>query len=662
MIKWSGTMAQAMEVEAHRCREGCACREAGGRRWRRENSRAGPLVNRLGWAFLALVSAVVVGELLGEQLGLLRRVPPWLTVPAVLVGGYPVFRGTVRSLLRGRISSYALMSLGVVGALLAGEYSAAVLIVFFMRVADRLESYTLSRSRRAVQSLLRLAPERAVVLREGREVAVSPEELQPGERVVVRPGERIPADGTVVAGQAYVDQSPVTGESVPVEKTPGSRVFAGTIAHGGALEVEVERTGAESTLGRVIRLVEEAERAKAPVQLVADRFTAWYIPVVLGVAGITYLWTRQLSPALAVLLVACACAIALATPTAVIAAVGQAARRGILIKGGKYLELLARVDTVVMDKTGTVTRGRPVLVGVVPAPGFSEREVLAQAARAEGRSEHPVARAVVEAARAQGMEVVPPGEFQALPGMGVKAGEVLVGSRHFLERERVEVGPELLQAAGSWEEEGKTVFFVALGGRAVGALAVADELRPEVPEVLEALKGLGVRGFLLLSGDAERPTRAVARTLGVDYRAGLLPEDKIGVLRALQREGRVVLMVGDGVNDAPALAQADVGVAMGAAGTDAALEAAPVVLMGDDWRALPGAILTGRRAFQVIKQNLALGVVYNAVGITLAALGFLPPVLAAAGQSVPDFLIMLSSARLLREPARRGAAPIQRKP
>ncbi len=643
MINWP-EMARTAEMQARRCREGeCAGREA-------EERRGEPLGIRLGWVFLVLVSAVVVGTLLGEQLGLARRIPPWLAVAAVLAGGYPVFLSTVRSLLRGRISSYALMSLGVAGALGAGEYRAAVLIVFFMRVAERLESYTISRSRRAVRSLLQMAPEKAVVLRQGREVTVAPEELRPGERVVVRPGEKIPADGRVRAGRAYVDQSPVTGESAFVEKVPGSRVFAGTIAHGGTLEVEVERVGAETTFGRVVRLVEEAEKAKAPVQLVADRFTAWYIPVVLGVAGITYLGTQKLSSALAVLLVACACAIALATPTAVIAAVGQAARRGILIKGGKYLELLARVDTVVMDKTGTVTRGRPVLSGVVAASGFSPEEVLFRAAQAESRSEHPAARAVVEAARARGMELRPPAEFEALPGMGVKAGEVMVGSRQLLEREGIEVEPALLQAASSLEEEGKTVFFTAWGERATGILAVADELRPEVPEVLETLGRLGVKRFYLLSGDAERPTRMVARALGVDYRAGLLPEEKIAFIRALQEEGRVVLMVGDGVNDAPALVQADVGVAMGAAGTDAALEAAPVVLMGDDWRALPAAILTGRRAFRVIRQNLALGVIYNAVGLTLAALGLLPPVLAAAGQSVPDFLIMLSSARLLRDP------------
>jgi Cd2+/Zn2+-exporting ATPase/Cu+-exporting ATPase len=532
-------------------------------------------------------------------------------------------------------------------------------IVFFMRVSDYLEGLTTDRSRQAIRALMRLAPETAHRLRDAGEKDtdaavedVSVDALRPGDRVVVRPGEQIPADGQVEKGTAAVDQSPITGESMPVDKEAGREVFAGAIVHGGALTVRVTRAGADTTLGRVIQLVEEAEANKAPVQRVADRFTAWYIPVVVAAAGVTYLLGRSFTAAIAVLLVSCACAIALATPTAVIAAVGRAARRGILIKGGRYLELLARVDTVVMDKTGTLTFGRPAVTNVAALDGRPEDEVVRLAATAEQLSEHPVAAAVRQAARERGLDAGPADEFEAQAGMGVRArsngSRLLVGSRRLLEAEDLSLPQEAESRAAAWQEEGKTTFFLAIDERVVGLLAVADEPRPEVPEALRTLRELGIERLLLLTGDNARTARAEATRLGVEYRAELLPEDKIEVVKDLQHQGHTVLMVGDGVNDAPALAQADVGVAMGVAGTDAALEAADVALMQDDWRALPEAVQVGRRTFRVIQQNLALGVLYNVVGITLAAVGILSPVAAAAGQSFPDLLIMLSSARLLR--------------
>ncbi|MBS3783345.1 MAG: cadmium-translocating P-type ATPase, partial [Anaerolineae bacterium] len=365
------------------------------------------LAERLTGLFMAIVVLVILVETVGERLGLLEaaltRVPPWLAIAAILVGGFPIFRNVVMALARGQVTAHALMMLGIIGALTIGEYTAAVVIVFFMRVSDYLEGLTTDRSREAIRALMRLAPESAHRLRDGEEEDVRVEALRPGDRVVVRPGEQIPADGQVEKGTAAVDQSPVTGESMPVDKGPGSDVFAGTIAHAGALTVQVTRVGADTTLGRVIQLVEEAEANKAPVQRVADRFTAWYIPVVVAAAGVTYLLSRDLTAAIAVLLVSCACAIALATPTAVIAAVGRAARRGILIKGGRYLELLARVDVLVMDKTGTLTFGRPVVTDLAALDDQTKDEVVRMAATAEQLSEHPVAAAVRRAARERGL-------------------------------------------------------------------------------------------------------------------------------------------------------------------------------------------------------------------------------------------------------------------
>jgi Cd2+/Zn2+-exporting ATPase/Cu+-exporting ATPase len=623
------------------------------------------LAERLTGLFVAVVALVVVVEAIGERLGLLEaalaRLPAWVAIPAILVGGYPIFRKVVLALRQRQVTAHALMTLGIVGALSIGEYPAAVVIVFFMRVSDTLEGLTTDRSRRAIRTLMQLAPETAHRLQGGEEDApgeelheedVSVAALRPGDRVIVRPGERVPADGQVETGTAVVDQSPITGESIPVDKQAGSQLFAGTIVHGGALTVRVRRAGADTTLGRIIQLVEEAEAHKAPVQRLADGFTAWYIPVVVAAAALTLLVGRDLRAAISVLLVSCACAIALATPTAVIAAVGRAARRGILIKGGRYLERLARVDTVVMDKTGTLTFGRPAVTDVVALDGHAEEDVLGLAATAEWLSEHPVAAAVRQAARERGLAPPGPEEFEPLVGLGVRAltngARVLVGNAQLMENEGIPMAPDAEGQAVAWQAVGKTAFFVALDERIVGLVAVTDSPRPEVPEALAALRRLGIKRLLLLTGDNERTAKALAQRLGIEYRAELLPEDKIAVVKALQDQQHVVLMVGDGVNDAPALAQADVGVAMGVAGTDAALEAADVALMQDDWRALPEAVRVGRRTFRVIQQNLGLGVLYNVVGIALAAFGVLPPVAAAAGQSIPDLLIMLSSARLLR--------------
>jgi len=490
-----------------------------------DESGASNLADRLTGLFVLAVVLVILVVTIGEQLGLLEaalnRIPPWVAIAAILVGGYPIFRSVVMALRQGQVTAHALMTLGIIGALSIGEYTAAIVIVFFMRVSDYLEGLTTGRSRQAIRALMRLAPETAHRLKdtdaqdaEGAVEEVSVEALRPGDRVIVRPGEQIPADGQVEKGTAAVDQSPITGESMPVDKEPGGEVFAGTIVHGGALTIQVTRAGADTTLGRVIQLVEEAEANKAPVQRVADRFTAWYIPVVVAAAGVTYLLGRSLTAAIAVLLVSCACAIALATPTAVIAAVGQAARRGILIKGGRYLELLARVDTVVMDKTGTLTFGRPAVTNVAALDGRTEDQVVQLAATAEQLSEHPVAAAVRQAARERGLDAGPAEAFETRTGMGVRArsngSQLLVGNRRMLEREGVFLPPDAESQAETWQEEGKTAFFLTLDERVVGLLAVADEPRPEVPEALRTLRELGIERLLLLTGDNARTARAEA--------------------------------------------------------------------------------------------------------------------------------------------------------
>jgi Cu+-exporting ATPase len=477
-------------------------------------------------------------------------------------------------------------------------------------------------------------------------------EVARGEVVLVKPGERIPVDGAVVEGRASVNQASITGESVPVEKAAGDQVFAATICDRGALRIRTERVGPETTFGQILRLVEQAEAAKAPVQRFADRFTAYYIPVVLVVAVATLLAGGSAPAAVATVLVACSCAIAMATPVTVLAAVGQAAKQGIVIKGGRYLEALAKVDTLVMDKTGTLTIGRPDVTDVVTLEGVTEAAVLAVAGSVERHSEHPLAEGVVRAAEQRRITLLEPGEFEAFTGEGVAAtvtGErVLCGTEKLMSRYAVSVSEAIRSRIEVLAAEGKSVMLVARAGQLIGVIALADTLRPEVPEALMALRRLGIRRRLLLTGDRHQVASAIAGRLGVEFEAEVLPDHKIRVIERLQREGRVVAMVGDGINDAPALAQADVGIAMGVAGTDAALEAAHVALMQDDWRVLPAAIQIGRQAFRTIKQNLWFTAGYNVLEIALAAAGWLPPVAAAAAQSLPDVAVMLNSSRLLR--------------
>jgi len=632
-----------------------------------QQNRAALLADRARLAFIGAVGLLAVVAFVAERTGLveaaLERVPPWLALLAVLAGGVPIFVAAIKALLARQITADVLMAVGITAATALGEFAAAAMIVFFMTIAHFLESFTTERSREAIRSLMRIAPKTARVLRDGAEVEVSIEQVQPRDRVLVRPGEQIPVDGRVLTGHSSVDQAPITGESLPVEKNEGDKVFAGTLNQLGMLTVDVTCIGRDTTLGKIVRLVEEAEASKAPVQKFADRYSSYFLPVVLGIGLLTMLVTRDPRHGIAVLVVACPCAVALATPLSVVASMGAAARHGILIKGGLYLEALARVDTVVVDKTGTLTLGKPSVTQIlnlesqISAQAASTQnptsEILALAASLERYSEHPLAGAVIAEASARGLPLDGARDFAAIPGKGVTArvnGDVVcVGTRSLLDERSVQVSADDARRAEELEVQGQTVLWLARGTEALGLIAVADVIRPEVPSAIAELKKLGVRRIVLLTGDNERTAQAVAAQLGIrEVRANLLPQDKIEAVRELQAEGRKVAMIGDGINDAPALAQANVGIAMGAAGADVALEAAHVALMRDDWRQVPEAIRVGRRTFRTIQQNITFGVLYNIAGVSLAALGILPPVLAAAAQSLPDVAVFLNSSRLLR--------------
>jgi Cd2+/Zn2+-exporting ATPase/Cu+-exporting ATPase len=487
----------------------------------------------------------------------------------------------------------------------------------------------------------------ARVERRGVEIEVSVGDVTIGEIVIIRPGEKIPVDGLIVGGQATIDQSAITGESMPVEAAEGRHVYAATIAKLGSLRVRAERIGSDSTFGRVIKMVEEAEAHRADVQRLADKVSGRYLPLVAGIAALTFLISRDPLSMAAVLLVACSCSFALATPVAMLASVGASAKRGLLIKGGKYLEVLARADVLLVDKTGTLTLGQPQVTDVISWNGLSRTEILSIAASVERYSEHPLAEAVRRLAHEEGISLNEPQSFEAIPGYGVRA--VINSHRIAIGGRRMIPAAETFPIAAELEGQGKTLLFIESDGQPVGVLAAADTLRPEVPFALKQLHSLGIRHIELLTGDNERTAATLAEGLGVAFRANLLPEDKIEVVKEFQAKGHVVVMIGDGVNDAPALAQADVGIAMGAAGADVAIEAAHIALMREDWQLVPEVLKIARQTMRIVKMNLAFTTVYNLVGLSLAAFGILPPVLAAAAQSLPDIGIMGNSARLLKQ-------------
>jgi Cd2+/Zn2+-exporting ATPase/Cu+-exporting ATPase len=602
----------------------------------------------------AVLFVIVVGEWMGLFEQLTERVPFAVGLVLVAIAGWPIFVNVARAALKKKITSHTLMTLGVLAALGVGQWATAAVVVFFMRVGDYVENFTTERARRAVKDLTALAPQTARVERDGVETDVPIANVIVGDTVIVRPGETIPVDADVIDGHATVDQAAITGESMPVEMGPGSRVFAATLARLGHLRLRVTGVGPDTTFGRVVKLVEEAEAHRATVQRFADKFTNYYLPVVASISALTLIFRRDPLAAAAVLVVACSCSIALATPIAMLASIGAGAKRGLLIKGGKYLETLARADVLLIDKTGTLTLGKPQVTDIVEIPNsesqtskVEQTEILRLAASAERYSEHPLAEAVRTAAQERHLQLLEPQEFEAIPGMGIRARvngvSVAVGNRRLI--------PEAasLAVVADLEAQGKTLLFVEIDDSLAGVIAAADTQRPEVPAALRQLRAMGVKHIALLTGDNERAASALASQLGVEFRANLLPEDKITIVKEYQAKGHVVVMVGDGVNDAPALAQADVGIAMGAAGTDIAIEAAHVALMRDDWTLVPQVFRIAQRTMGVVKMNLLFTAIYNVAGLSLAAFGIIPPILAAAMQSLPDLGILANSSRLLRQ-------------
>ena len=616
---------------------------------------------------LTLTLALVVGQVGGSA-----AIGTLLLAVSTVAGGWFVVPRGFRAALNRALDMNFLMSVAAVGAWLIGEQTEAAATLFLFAIAELLERHSMDRARNAIKALMDLSPAEATVLREGREERVPVTEIAVGETVVVRPGEKIPVDGVVTEGRSSVNQAPITGESMPVDKEPGADVFAGTLNVQGALRVRSEKPASDSTLTRIIHAVEEAQASKAPSQTFVDRFARIYTPVVVAVAVLIAVvpplvgvgeWSTWIYRALAMLVVACPCALVISTPVSIVSGLAGAARGGVLIKGGAHLEHAGAVTTVCFDKTGTVTEGRPAVTDVLAFDGATENDVLRLALGVERDSEHPLARAILEHGGVRGVPTPESSDFEALIGRGARAR--VDGRAVYLGNERLakELGiesPEMSAALARYEREGKTAVIVvrehANDGAeptsvvvTLGMIAIADQIRPEARDAIRTLRDWGIRRTIMLTGDNEGTARAVAEQLGLDeYRAELLPEHKVEVVRELEARGERVAFVGDGVNDAPALAAATVGVAMGAAGTDVALETADIALMGDDLSKLSFAIQLSHETLRIIKQNIGVSIAVKGVFLVLAVGGWATLWMAVAADMGASLLVVANGLRALR--------------
>lgn len=575
---------------------------------------------------------------------------------ATIVTGYPFLRGALRSLRGGKSpGTDMLVSAATIASLILRENVVALTVLWLLNIGEYLQDLTLRRTRRAIADLLRGTQDFTwVQLADGTEVQVGTESLGIDDLVVVHEQVAIPVDGDVASGEAIVDQSAITGETLPVTVAPGDIVHAGSVVVRGRIVVRARAVGSHTVLGRVVARVEEAQRDRAPIQTVGENFSRRFVPASFVLSAATFLFTGDVRRAMTMLLVACPCAVGLSTPTAISAAIGNGARRGILIKGGSHLEAAGRVDAIVFDKTGTLTLGRHIVTDIVSFhQDWPAEQVLAYAASSEIHSRHPLAEAVIRSTEDKHIAIPAHQECEVLVGLGMRTRAdgrtLLLGSPSLLEQENVAVGPEASRWVQRLRGQAETALLLAVDGALVGLIGLRDEVRPEAVAVLNKLRSSGVRRIVMLTGDHRDTAAAIAAELGIsEWRAEALPEDKLAVVRALHDDGYTVAVVGDGVNDAPALAAADIGIAMGLAGTDVAVETADVALATDDLRRLLDIRDLGTHAVDVIRQNFAMSIAVNAFGLLLGAAGGLSPVLAAVLHNASSVAVVANSSRLIR--------------
>jgi Cd2+/Zn2+-exporting ATPase len=568
---------------------------------------------------------------------------------SAVVGGFPVFKLAVTNILRDfDLTAGVMVSVAMIAALIVGEYGAMALVAFMMVIGEALEDFTRERADHALKELNQLVPAMVTIRRDGEDVETPIGRVREGDIALIRPGGRIPVDGIIVEGTASVDQSSITGESMPIDKAFGEKVYAGTFVSSGALTVEVEEVGETTTLGKMIQLVEEAQITQAPVQRVANRYANFFAPVAIVIAGITWMVTGEPLRGVTMLVAICPCSLVLATPTAIVAAIGNTARNGVLVKHGTAMEQIGKVDVVAFDKTGTVTFGEPIVTGVNPLNGYSEDELLTITASAERSSEHPLAKAIIREASNRGLELQTPEDFESLAGHGISAlvdGKTVAVGEKMLEEKNVHVDSDGIESS---KAEGYTVIPVAVDGALAGYINVADTVRPESAKAIGDLKKLGISKSLLITGDSRIVGEKVGGELGVsETYTEVLPEKKLEIIRNLQADGHKVAYIGDGVNDAPALAAADIGIAMGSIGTAVAMETADVVLLTDEIGQVPYLIELSQATMVNIRTNIAVSMTIVFGSVAASALGVFGPVIGAIMHEVAAVPVIANAATLI---------------
>lgn len=578
--------------------------------------------------------------------------PAWVTV---LISGYPLLYLAISRLIRQRwISSALLITIAMIASIIIGELFAAGEVAFIMAIGALLEDMTVEKAKKGIHNLMKLTPRQARRLIDGTEEFVPVEEIRLGDRLRVLPGEVIPTDGVVLAGNTSVDQSVMTGESLPVDKAIDDTVFCGTMNCFGSVDIKTTQLSKDSSLQKMIDMVAEAENKKAPMQRTVDKWATWLVPIALAIAVIAYIITKDVVRAVTVLVVFCPCALALATPTSIIAAIGQATKHGVIIKSGEALENMGKADTIAFDKTGTLTKGNLTVSDTIShIYGLSEIDLLLLTAAAEARSEHPLGKAILNQAKQTGESIAESDDFTMIPGKGVMAkvhGEtVLCGSSTFLTENGVTITKPAQTELETLQGQGKAVILVAKAGQLAGLIALSDTLRPAVKDMVQQLTSMGVK-TVLLTGDNARTAAYLSKEVGItEVKADLLPGDKVSAVVALQAQGRKICMIGDGVNDAPALKTANVSVAMGGMGSDIAIEAADIALMGDDINKIPYLKQLSNTTLRTIKTNITVSMCINFVAVTLSVLGFLNPVTGALVHNAGSVLVVLNAAMLYQK-------------
>jgi len=598
-----------------------------------------------------VIFPVVLGVLVTISWLLLSFVSEQLSdivaLTVAIVGGAIMLYGSLAELVHGNLSVDLLASIAVISVVAIHEFLPAAIVVVMLLGGQAIEEYAAGRASRAIDALVKIRPKTANVLRAGKVETVQVEQLKPGDVLVIKPGDRITVDGEVVGGNAAVDQSPITGESLPVEKTFGSNVLSGTICQNGALYIKATKVGEDTKFAHIIRLVRQAQGSKARIQRVADRYAKWFTPLIIGLAILVYIFTGQVVRSVTILLTASPCPLLLATPVAVVSTIGRAAKSGILVRSGDALELAGTVDAVVFDKTGTLTFGKLRVASVMGFNGYSETNVITDVAIAERFSTHPIAGAVHRLADEHDLTIPHPDDFRELPGGGVMAEfegtRVLVGNAKFMSSQLIHVP---LQTKASLSEFDDTTIFMARNEKICGAIVLGDTLKPNARESIRKLEQLGISKIVMLTGDTKKTGEKIGKKVGItDVFAEVLPEEKAAHITELRKAGYRVAMVGDGINDAPGLASADVGIAMGAAGSDIAIETADFTIMTDDLEKVPSAISLSRRMLRIAKQSITIGLAANAIGVALSAAGLINPIMGATIHEIADLFVIFNSAR-----------------